>query len=168
CSGGNHRFSTGAEEAVADGTVKVYDGLNIEFSSSDYAYFDTVPDDGGLGVCQTDTDQCGSDDNLTLGETVTIMFDEVMYVAGLIFTDVNHNPVVGTNMLTINGGDYTFAAASAAVFFTDSLTFGYGTSLGQDYYVNGLTATIPVPAAGFLLLGGLGGLAALRRRRKAA
>lgn len=31
-----------------------------------------------------------------------------------------------------------------------------------------LTSTVPVPAAGLMLLGALGGLAALRRRRKAA
>ena len=34
-------------------------------------------------------------------------------------------------------------------------------------YYNGTPATIPVPAAGFLLMGALGGLAALRRRRRA-
>lgn len=34
-------------------------------------------------------------------------------------------------------------------------------------YYNGEPSTVPLPAAGFLLLGGLGGLAALRRKRKA-
>jgi hypothetical protein len=42
-----------------------------------------------------------------------------------------------------------------------------GLSHASIYY-NGTPAPIPLPAAGFLMLGALGGLAALRRSRRAA
>lgn len=45
-------------------------------------------------------------------------------------------------------------------------TIGKQLSHASVYY--NLPAAVPVPAAGFMLLGGLGGLAALRRKRKAA
>ncbi|MGI3213289.1 VPLPA-CTERM sorting domain-containing protein [Roseovarius tibetensis] len=36
------------------------------------------------------------------------------------------------------------------------------------YSVEGDTTVVPLPAAGWLMLAGLGGLAALRRRKRAA
>lgn len=44
----------------------------------------------------------------------------------------------------------------------------YGVSTCTNFYIDSVTASpIPLPAAGFLLLGGLGGLVAMKRRRKA-
>ncbi len=42
------------------------------------------------------------------------------------------------------------------------------TSVGQNAFEHSDVGAVPVPAAGFLLFGALGGLAALRRRRQAA
>ena len=79
--------------------------------------------------------------------------------------------------ITVNGA--TAEAASTLPGFTMeegetfTITFSYdmynaGTGSGRnvemDYSFT--TSEIPVPAAGFLLLGGLGGLAAMRRRKK--
>lgn len=72
---------------------------------------------------------------------------------------------------TIGGGRGGFAAATFApilvsdIFFTilstnDNVGFADGALAGIGI------APVPVPAAGLLLLGGLGGLAALRRKRK--
>jgi len=53
-------------------------------------------------------------------------------------------------------------------FFATTGIAGRRTLSNVELYGRGDPSVIPLPAAGWLLLGGLGGLAALRRRRKAA
>jgi hypothetical protein len=64
--------------------------------------------------------------------------------------------------------DFTFnMAAGSTVWFDWEWGEAYGTGLTGPEFDFVVTATpVPVPAAGFLLIGAIGGLAALRRRRK--
>lgn len=68
-----------------------------------------------------------------------------------------------------NGGETPGFAAFLLTDFIDSVTGGWSVTLSQSLshislYAN--VAPIPLPAAGFLLIGALGGLGLMRRRRK--
>ncbi|MDI3338673.1 VPLPA-CTERM sorting domain-containing protein [Defluviimonas aestuarii] len=77
------------------------------------------------------------------------------------------NDIAGSGAAGFVGASFA-AIAVTEIFFTvlssnDNLGFADGALAGI-----GFVAPVPLPAAGLLLLGGLGGLAAVRRRRKAA
>ncbi len=63
------------------------------------------------------------------------------------------------------GNNYTIMRNDSGTGISWSFTPSKGTGTGLSHSTT--VGEVPVPAAGFLLLGGLGGLALLRRRRKA-
>lgn len=167
----------GNEHGVADGTTENVDGFLIEFSGTGgSAYFDhsdnVLYDTAGLGVCTVldSGDQCNpsSDDNLTIGESVTIIFDFIVELTSIVFSDEFHDPVDPTETLMIDGTEMTFAAASAATFTGTTFTFGYGTESPDQYYISAMNVervTVPAPAALGLIGFGLAGIGVARRRR---
>ena len=77
------------------------------------------------------------------------------------------NDIAGSGAAGFVGASFA-AIAVTEIFFTvlssnDNLGFADGALAGISF-----VAPVPLPAAGFLLVGGLGGLAAMRRRRKSA
>jgi hypothetical protein len=172
--------AAGNERAVADGTTINFDGLNVTFSADNgFAYFDDV-DQGrpaGLGVCPTFTTSCGGEDNIStdmgMSEAATLSFDGPVSLSDLEFRDALHFVLDGDKTLLIDGMQYTFGEASGATFLgIDMITFAYGGDSPAEFYVRGATGTptnvIPLPASALLLLGALGGLGVVGRRRKAA
>eukprot|EP00003_Mantamonas_plastica_P006917 TRINITY_DN15725_c0_g1_i1.p1 TRINITY_DN15725_c0_g1~~TRINITY_DN15725_c0_g1_i1.p1 ORF type:complete len:179 (+),score=41.91 TRINITY_DN15725_c0_g1_i1:32-568(+) len=116
----------------------------------------------------------GDFSSLSLGQTVTL-------------TDIDFD-VVGTTVWAVDG--FEFSVSSYADFLDDGTYLGftaYGV-ISKDGFddtdgmmvfttqdegkanvtFSATTTTVPVPAAGLMLITGLGGLAAVRRRRKAA
>lgn len=85
--------------------------------------------------------------------------DADVYVNGsMVANDTNTNPYMFGNVVA---SSFTIGADGASAWFGD----GY-----DNFYIKSFTvATVPVPAAGFLLLGGLAGLGLVgRKRRKSA
>ncbi len=178
------------EKGVTDGTVITFDGLDVTFTSSHFAYFDSssagevaAGGGAGLGVCKvlTASAQCNpsNDDNLTVGETVTLTFGAAQTLSNLLFNAEGHT-ALKSELLTltfgINGGalqSISFAELGASVFDNvTSITFGFDDSqTGDQYYIAGLTAVapVPLPATAPLLIGALGLMGwGVRRRRRGA
>jgi hypothetical protein len=164
---------------------QAFDGISTPATSASGLSFQT----DGYGVGR-------NDDEITTfpngrQEWIKVVFSAPVMVNALYFLDLFIAPNGSSQEIavaTINGGFPIvninavdvfnrqlggFASTSFApilvseIFFTvlssnDSVGFADGALAGIGI------APVPVPAAGLLLLGGLGGLAALKRRRKAA
>lgn len=169
------------ERGVVDGTVIAMDGVPVTFSANGNheAYFDHG---AGLGVCLnlTASLQCNpaSDDNITVGEVLTLGFSTPQVLGGLIFRGAQHGLLTTTQtfLFGTNGGtltSYTFQEFGALSFNNvNSATFAYGGTNAYQFYLDAATvtayepSTVPVPPALPLLGAGLLGLGLLVRKRR--
>jgi hypothetical protein len=126
----------------------------------------------GIGVAS------GQDANeIDFFETLTITFDEAVFISGLAFLNLFENEVanvqVGATSLSYTGtqplpgsgfvtDSFSSLLATSVTFTTDSLSGDDGDS---NYYVAALEVSeVPVPAAAFLFAPALVGFMGLRRR----
>ena len=152
-------------------------------ASSDpaYAYMDgNWKQDAGLGVCQSLTNSCGSDDNQMQGEFIHMVFDTLVEILTLDITG-NHEAVTqgtefwysldgGNNwdMRDIGGQVIGPALDLNVSWITDTLDYtikaGPG---GGEMYLSAMTVSpIPVPAAFWLFGTALVGFISFSRRTK--
>ena len=175
--------AAGNERGVEDGTVITFNGLDVTFSAgpgglgSDFAYFDDLSSGrpAGLGVCTTlnAAKQCrpSDDDNVHFDESVTLSFGETVTLKDFVFYDAKHFLLDSASLyldVAVNGGDvmkYSFADLVMGMFEdVDTITFAGRGEDGAAFYIGSAIAAVPVPAAGLMLLGALGGLGLARRR----
>jgi hypothetical protein len=155
---------------LEDGGISI---INMTATPDNHlAYFDGGFKNG-LGACEilvSGQNSCAgnSDDNLLPIESVTITFDAVVYLTDL-FVYGNHTDF-GDGSIEINSVLVNIIAGVAnlsGLASASSFTF-VDVSLDGAYLASATVSAVPLPAAGWLLLGGLGGLAAVKRRKKVA
>lgn len=138
------------------------------------ASFDAVFDDGDAGgtYCFDLINTSASTVAVTLLATTVSQIPGVSFFAGGVST---YAPTVAALNYTVAEGASFSANETFLIAAGDSIifdwTFGTATAAGgtkPEFDFQVFATPVPVPAAGLLLIGGLGGLAALRRRRKAA
>ena len=184
-------FSNGSETVnVSAATV------GADHSASGHAYVRSITG-GGLGVCTGNVSgfKCSGDDHLADGSGQAEMFildfgDLYVKLNGMLLTylddddeyavftfgnDKSAEPTaisVGNSLPDGKWWSWTsgFDVPAASVFGIVALgekdNFGLK-HIGFDVLEKPEIAAAPIPAAGLMLVAGLGGLAALRRRRKA-
>lgn len=128
-------------------------------------YGDVNSGAGGAGFWEVlfnaDTDPVGSSASATIGRIVAGQFSNLV----MSWYDAGHNLLSSTSIVV---GETTLATVFTAPNMSQYLNFAWtGSSVRAGFDVE-VVAAVPVPAAGFLLVGALGGLAALRRRKSTA
>lgn len=137
----------------------------------------TASSGAGLGVYHTTNPVDTSDDNVTLGETLTLTFDQVVHLTAVGLRAEGHN-FTGWNAgatFLFNGASTLLPNGTGSIGGLDLtgtvFTFAYGGQTPDQFYLSSLSvAAVPEPEIFALMAAGLAacGLASRRRRRAAA
>ncbi|MGB4827936.1 MAG: VPLPA-CTERM sorting domain-containing protein [Paracoccaceae bacterium] len=156
---------------VVSGTIDVIPvGSSFDWYSPNGQYVDMNGSPAGPGRIETNSGL-----GLVLGQSYTLTFDYGNNKNSNAVEQLTFGIDGNTWVIDIAGAIPSFLTASFSFVFSggsDTLFFAdtgpTPGDAGGPIIDNISVAAVPVPAAGFLLLGALGGLAGLRRRRKTA
>lgn len=129
---------------------------NVDANADQFVYSDTTTVTGLFGITNWTEFQSEPD------------FEDILDDAKTGFFDIIANSYATVAVLLKSGDE--FAAYKFDDGFSGRLDFATANDKGlSNYVVLGTgTSVVPLPAAGWLLLGGIGGIAALKRRKKKA
>lgn len=124
------------------------------------------------GLAFSESGELPSSGSFADGETGTVTVASGSNLGGMTFSSPNGYSATpyGTNSYDFGVfylGDGT-SLTSFFIAYDDMPGLAPNDDNHDDYIIRVDVAPVPIPAAGFLLVGALGGLAALRRRKKAA
>ncbi len=177
--GGDLTFSSGGIVAKATGTFN--DGIAAVVQDHEPGW--TGSKGAGLGVYHMTGDN--SDDNITVGEMLTITFDQVIQLTRIALRAEGHNFTGwdtgatflfnGEKMFLPNGIGYIDldVTGSMFTFAFDSTSLAASTNgqlpTGDQFYLSAMTVqAVPEPSTYALVFGGLAAMGFIARRRKAA
>ncbi len=185
---GADAVSAGTAGKNTNGGVTLSTSAELHLGGEAHPFMDAFSGSkpAGLGVCSSGffpsgISDCSSgfggntgDDNLMFPELLTLTFDRGVVLSSMFIRDTNHNVVqdgsitfAGTHpagpliVLDIVGG---FVQNLGSLGYATSFTLS-GTDETPQLYIDIMSASVPLPAAGWLLLGGLGGIMAIRRKK---
>jgi hypothetical protein len=125
----------------------------------------------GIGYCSNKDDNSELD-GLDNDETITFTFDVLTTLLGIHFYGIGSNDDWD---ISFDGGTwYTSGAASASFFGGNGIDVKFfsirANGSDDEYRIKSFSgvAVVPLPATALLLLGGIAGLGAIARQRKAA
>ncbi len=121
--------------------------------------------DGGLGVTSTG-DSSNQVDGSNESERLTFVFDDVVRLTQIAFENCSGDNYQlffdGVSQGTFNSNSYVGSTLLTS-FAVEA------TQQNDNFRVRSITYTpapVPLPAAGWMLLAGIGGIAAMKRRKK--
>jgi hypothetical protein len=146
----------------AEAATLIVDAGVYTIGYAENEFFGNVDSLGGAGswsvTFNADTDPVNAAASATIGRIVFKQF-KGLTMSWLSAT----NAVLST--INLAQGDTVLATVFTVPDLTQKLVFNWtGSTAGAGFDVE-VAATVPVPAGGLLLLGALGGIAALRRRK---
>ncbi len=156
------------------------DGVDLGTGANVVQWMSDGPNDGGLGVISKPFDSNSYIDggNADLNDLLILTFTTAVRIVGISFGGIDVHPTGGPDMahFSVDGVDVGGSSGVAldTAGFPGFLAVNWvGTSFGisalgttDEFLVRAIQVTpVPVPAAGLLFLSGIGGIAALGRRK---